>query len=183
MPLRLFAAIEVPDGAAARLLALQTRMAGAKWRPRENLHLTLRFFGDVRETMFEALGEALEEAALRSRALEITLTGVGAFGGAEPHALIAKAAAEPGLMRLAEDCERAARRAGLKPEARKFAPHVTLAYLSGAIVADVMAFEAQHALMKPIAFRAAAFSVYSSWTKKSAPNLYRPEALYPLGGQ
>ncbi len=182
MSLTLFAALSVPDGAALRLQAMQTgRVAGAKWRPRENFHLTLRYFGDVQEPTIEALDEALSEVALRMQPFDLALITPGAFGGGEPDALIVKAAQEPGLMKLAGDCERAARRAGLKAETRKFTPHVTLAYLSNTPVSEVMAFEAHHALMKPISFRVSEFGVYSSWTKKSAPNLYRLEALYELG--
>lgn len=181
MPLRLFAAFPIPDGAAARLAALQTRLAGAKWRPRENLHLTLHFFGDVPEAVQATLDESLAEIAAQAAPLTITLTEPGAFGGANPHALIVRAQAEPALERLAGACRRAARRLGLAAEARKYAPHVTLAYLSGAHVDEVMAFQQRHSLMAPIAFRADAFTLFSSWTKKNAPNLYRPEASYPLG--
>lgn len=182
MSLTLFAALAVPDGAAERMLALDAgRVPGANPRPRQNLHLTLRYFGDVQEPRIEALDEALSEIALRRSGFDVELNGPGAFGGADPHALILTVANNPSLMALAADCERAARRAGMKPEGRKYTPHVTLAYLAGASVSDVMAFQRKHALMKPIRFRADAFGLYSSWTKKSAPNLYRLEALYELG--
>lgn len=182
MPLRLFAGFEIPDGAAARLIAMQTRLPGAKWRPRENLHVTLHFFGDVADTKQETLDEGLAEIGLRNGPMDITLTHAGAFGGAEPHALIVHAAESAALERLAGDCKRLARRLGLEAEARKYAPHVTLAYLTRALLDDVMAFQQQYALMKPISFRVTEVVLFSSWTKKNAPNLYRPEASYSLGG-
>jgi 2'-5' RNA ligase len=182
MSLRLFAAIAIPDDVAERLLALMKGVPGAKWRPRENLHLTLRFFGEVTEPVADDLDAALEQVGQGASAFDLQLKGAGAFGGADPHALWIGAAAHPTLTKLAADCERAARRAGLKPEPRKFAPHVTLAYLAGAELARVHAFETRLGLFETRPFRVDSFALYSSWTRKSAPSLYRLEAEYALLG-
>lgn len=183
MSLRLFAAIAVPDEAARRLLALQTRgIPGARWRPRESLHLTLRFFGEVTEPTAQELDAALEQATLRARPVKIELKGAGTFGGADPHTLYVKAAANPALEKLAVDCERAARRVGLKAETRKFTPHVTIAYLNATDLRRVQAFETANGLFAAPPFVAGEVGLYSSFTKQNAPNLYRLEASYPLGG-
>lgn len=182
MSLRLFAAVALPDDIAERLLALQKGVPGASWRPRENLHLTLRFFGDVTEPVADDIDAALDEAAHASAPFELRLKGAGAFGGADPHALWIGVREELALAKLAAACERAARRAGLKAEPRKFMPHVTLAYLSNAELARVHAFEARLGLFETEAFRVASFGLYSSWTRKSAPSHYRLEADYPLLG-
>ena len=182
MSLRLFAALAIPDHVAERLLPLMKGVPGAKWRPRENLHLTLRFFGDVAEPVAEEIDSALE-AALRGRApFDLTLKTAGAFGGADPHSLWIGAAKSGPLTQLAEACERAARRAGLKPEPRRFTPHVTLAYLSGAPLDRVHAFETRLGLFEAPPFRVESVGLYSSFTRKSAPSLYRLEAEYPLFG-
>ncbi|MGE3143213.1 MAG: RNA 2',3'-cyclic phosphodiesterase [Hyphomonadaceae bacterium] len=181
MSLRLFAALTLPDDVADRLIALQKGVPGARWRPRENLHLTLRFFGEVQEPVAEELDIALEHAARNTKPFSLRLTGAGAFGGADPHALIMRAEAHPQLLKLAADCERAARRTGLAPESRKFTPHVTLAYLARAELARVQAFERAHALFPAPPFMVAEMGLYSSWQKQNAPNLYRLEASYPLG--
>ena len=47
--IRLFAALSLPEAVAAPLLARQTGLAGARWRPREAFHITLRFVGEIRE--------------------------------------------------------------------------------------------------------------------------------------
>ena len=86
------------------------------------------------------------------------------------------------LNTLAKECERAARRAGLKPEARKYTPHVTLAYLARPDLERVIAFERNHALFESRAWRVERFGLYSSHQRKSAPNLYRLEADYALNG-
>ncbi|MBK8544651.1 MAG: hypothetical protein IPL62_14550 [Caulobacteraceae bacterium] len=62
MSLRLFAALSIPDHIAERLLPLMKGVGGAKWRPRENLHLTLRFFGELTEPVAEYLDSELEAA-------------------------------------------------------------------------------------------------------------------------
>lgn len=182
MAIRLFAALAVPDDVAERLGALMKGVPGAKWRPRENLHLTLRFFGEVAEPIADEIDAELEQVAEKTPPFTLQLKGVGAFGGADPHALWAGAAANDALKRLAADCERAARRVGLKAEPRKFAPHVTLAYLAQADLARVHAFESRLGLFETRLFEIESFGLYSSHVRKSAPSLYRLEAEYPLRG-
>lgn len=177
--LRLFAAIPIPDEIAARLAALQKGVPGARWRPRENLHLTLRFFGDVSEIAAEDLDAEL--ATIRVKPFEISLKGAGSFGGADPHAIWMGVEAHPSLIMLARACDRAARRAGLKTEARRYMPHVTMAYLGKSDLDRVKAFERRCALFRTPAFTVDRFHLYSSLHRSREPNLYRVEAEYPLG--
>jgi 2'-5' RNA ligase len=180
MSLRLFAAIAIPDDIAERLLALQKGVPGAKWRPRENLHLTLRFFGEVMEPVAEEIDAALDEVANATAAFELQLKSAGSFGKEDPHTLWIGASESEPLKKLAADCERAARRVGMKPETRKFAPHVTLAYLNNPELARVHGFESRLGLFESRPFEVESFSLYSSWTRKSAPSLHRLEADYPM---
>lgn len=182
MSVRLFTAIELPDHVAERLLALMRGVPGAKWRPRENLHLTLRFFGEVQEPVADDIDAALGEVAEVNAPFDVTLKSAGSFGGADPHALWIGAADNDALKQLAADCERAARRCGLKPEPRKFTPHVTVAYLSGAPLDRVQAFESRLGLFEAPPYRVDRFGLYSSQVRKGAPSLYRLEAEYPLHG-
>lgn len=180
MSLRLFAAIAIPDFVAERVTPLMRGVSGAKWRPRENLHITLRFFGEVMEPVADEIDGEL--SALSAAPFDLTIKGAGAFGGADPHALWLGVVESAALKKLAADCERAARRVGLKPEPRKFMPHVTMAYLNGSPLERVHAFEKRLALFAAPAFRVERFGLYSSFTRKSAPSLYRLEAEYPLFG-
>lgn len=182
MSLRLFAAFPIPDDAAAHLLSLMKGVGGAKWRPRENLHLTLRFFGDLAEPVAEDLDVELEATTRGIAPFEVRLKGAGSFGGTDPHALWIGATENASLKQLAAACEKAARRMKLKPEANKFTPHVTLAYLGGASLDRVQMFEQAHALFEAPPFTVQSFGLYSSVTRKSAPSLYRLEAEYPLLG-
>lgn len=180
MSMRLFAAFDIPEEASARAAAIQRGVGGASWRPVENFHVTLRFFGEIAENVARDVDAALEEAAQGHEPFELRLKGAGSFGKDEPHTLwLGLSESEP-LRRLAADIERAVRRAGVKPETRKFTPHLTLAYLHGADVARVQAFESRYALFESPPWRVDRFGLYSSWLRKSQPSLYRQEAEYPL---
>ncbi len=180
MSLRLFAALALPDDVADGLMALMKGVPGAKWRPRDNLHLTLRFFGEVSEPVADELDAALDEIASGFAPFELKLKAAGAFGKDDPHTLWAGVGESAALKKLAADCERAARRVGLKAETRKFSPHVTLAYAGAAELAQVQSFVQRHGLFASPAFSIGSVGLYSSWVRKSAPSLYRLEAEYPF---
>jgi 2'-5' RNA ligase len=176
--LRLFAALALPPDIGAGLLRRQQGLDEARWRPLEALHITLRFFGEVREDVARDLDGELAGVAVG--ALDLELEGVGAFGeGPDIHAIWAGVAENPRLRRLARGCETAARRAGLKPETRTYKPHVTLAYLRRPNPDDVARWIQANNLLKSPGFRAEAFGLYSSWRTKEG-SAYRLEAEYPL---
>ena len=124
---RLFTAIEVPDEIRDELYRLRMPLPGARWMKPESYHITLRFAGDIGNVA------AREFAANLSRiepdGFELRLSGLGAFGGDDPHAIWAGVELTPQLEDLARAHEKAARNAGLAPETRAFKPHVTLARL------------------------------------------------------
>lgn len=177
--IRLFAALEVPEDIGQGLARRQQGLAGARWRPLEALHVTLRFFGEVREDVARDLDAEL--GAVSGDPLDLTLEGVGAFGeGEEIHAVWAGVAENPALRQLAARCESAARRAGLKADTRTYKPHVTLAYLRRPDPDRVAAWIQGHNLLKSPPFRLDRFGLYSSH-QTSEGSRYRLEAEYPLG--
>src|SRR5581483_10711979 len=89
--------------------------------------LTLRFIGEVGEDVAADIDEAL--LRVRARRFELQLAGTGVFGD-RPRTLWAGAERRPELVLLRDKIEQALVRAGLPPEPRKFAPHVTLARLN-----------------------------------------------------
>lgn len=183
MSLRLFAALDIPDAQADRLGAIMRGVGGARWRPRDNLHLTLRFFDEVTEPVAAELDAELDRQSHSIPPFDVTLKGAGFFGGQEPHALWIGVAENEPLRALAAACERAARRCGLKAEARKFTPHVTVAYLNNASLERVIAFEKRFALFELPPWRVLGFGLYSSVVRANAPSLYREEASYVLHSQ
>jgi 2'-5' RNA ligase len=176
--IRLFAALGLPPEIAAGLIRRQTGVDGARWRPSDSLHVTLRFFGDLREDVARDLDGELARVAGEPFALE--LSGVGAFGeGRDIHAIWAGVAENPALARLAKACETAARRAGLKAETRNYRPHVTMAYLRHADPAEVAQWVQANNLLKSPPIAVDRFGLYSSHQTKDGSQ-YRLEAEYAL---
>ena len=160
--IRLFAAIAIPPEIGEGLERRQQGLPGARWRPLDTLHVTLRFFGEITEPVAADLDAEL--AAIPGRPFELNLQGVGTFGeGGEVHALWAGVGDCDPLRVLAGRCEAAARRAGLKADTRAYKPHVTLAYLKRADPGRVAAWVQAHNLVKSPPFRVDCFGLYSSW--------------------
>lgn len=174
---RLFAALPVPEDVHDGLIDTQQGLDGASWRPAENFHITLRFFGDVSHTRARDLDEML--ATISARPFEIRLEGMGWFGRREPTAVWARVRESDELRSLAAQCERIARRLGFEPDKRPYTPHVTLAYLHNTPLDDARRWvETHHAYRSPT-FWAEGFHLYSSHTGKG-PSRYTPEADYVL---
>lgn len=177
--IRLFAAIPIGPELGQGLARRQTGIDGARWSPLENLHITLRFFGEVAEVVAEDLD--LELSKLGGEAFDLTLEGAGAFGeGPDIHAVWAGVTENAPLRRLAQACEGAARRAGLKADARAYRPHVTLAYLRRPDPHAVAAWIQANNLLRSPTFSVTGFALYSSWSTK-AGSRYVVERHYPLG--
>ena len=176
--IRLFAAVPIPDEIAAPLARRQTGLEGARWRTGEQLHITLRFFGELREDVARDLDAEL--STIGGGPFEIELEGAGAFGeGSDIHAIWAGVADSAPLRRLAKACETAARRASLKAETRHYRPHVTLAYLRHPDPAKVAAWIQANNLLKSPPIRVERFGLYSSFLASEGAH-YRLEAEYGL---
>lgn len=157
---RLFTGIEIPEAARAALARLRTPLPGAKWVAPEEMHVTLRFAGDIDNLQAREWVDAL--AQIDVDCFEVRIAGLGAFGGNDPRAVWAGVEGGPALAELARLVERAARNAGLQPETRAFKPHVTLARLKGSRV-DAVARVLQHnAAFRLEPFVVERFVLYSS---------------------
>ena len=124
--IRLFVGLELPAEVRERLRLLLSGIPYARWTPAENLHLTLRFIGEVDEVQAEAAHDAL--LGVDAAGFELTIRGCGAFdGGHRAQTLWAGVDRCDGLAHLHDKVEAAVVRAGLAPERRIFSPHITLA--------------------------------------------------------
>jgi 2'-5' RNA ligase len=132
---RLFTAIEIPQPVALLLSLIQGGLPGARWIDRENLHITLRFVGDVETPVARELAYALER--VKTAPFQLMLSGLDVFGGTKPRSLFAAVERSETLNGLYAEQERICQQIGLSPEGRKFKPHVTLARLRGARTADI----------------------------------------------
>lgn len=157
---RLFAAIRPPAPVIDALLALETWIPGARWQDEDQLHLTLRFFGEVEAAQAEELAAAL--ASVGAPPFTLALRGVGHFEKkGRAHTLWAGLTPSDALAALRRKVECAARRTGLAPESRKFAPHITLARL-GAGSGSVLPFLAAHGALSGTAWPVESFDLMES---------------------
>jgi 2'-5' RNA ligase len=177
--MRLFVALSIPEAVAQSLMLIQGGVPGARWQTREQLHLTLRFIGEVDGRDAVLLDDAL--AGIHAPSFEMQLHGVGQFGNKQPHALWAAARPNPALAHLQRKVDNAIRRVGQPQEAHKFTPHVTLARLRQPQAEKVREWLAYHALYTSTEFTVGAFSLYSS-KLTSDGSVYRIEQKYPLEG-
>ena len=176
--IRLFAALSVPEDIGLALQKRQDGLEGARWRPLEALHVTLRFYGEIREDVARDLDAEL--STIRGEPFEITLQGVGAFAdGGDVHAIWAGLEESRPLKRLARACEVAARRVGLRGESRRWRPHLTLAYLRHPEPDHVARWIQANNLLKSPPIPVERFGLYSSFLAREGAH-YRLEAEYPL---
>ena len=100
-----------------------------RWQDDAQLHLTLRFVGEVERPAADDLAVAL--GCIRSGRFQLRIRGVGRFEQRSSGALWAGVEPKEPLATLAAKVERVCQQAGLEPEHRAFHPHITLARWKG----------------------------------------------------
>jgi 2'-5' RNA ligase len=178
--MRLFVALTLPETVRTRLAMLGGGVPGANWVPPENLHLTLRFIGEVSTPEARDIDGAL--AGVGGEPFPVEIAGVGQFGDRrQARMLWVGVRQNPPLAALRGRIESALVRAGLPPETRKFRPHVTLARLKGAPLDRVGQFMAAYGDFALPPFAVNHFTLYSSFRAHEHAQ-YTPEVEYPLDG-
>jgi RNA 2',3'-cyclic 3'-phosphodiesterase len=177
---RLFVSLELPEDVKEALGALCNDVPGARWVEPDQIHLTLRFIGEVDGLGFQDVADAL--ASVRAAPFVLSIRGVGHFPPrGEPRVLWAGVEKSEPLVLLHDRIESALVRAGLEPERRKFAPHVSLARLRATPTRAVGSFLARNALFRTVPVPVDEFHLVSSrLTPKHA--IHRNEGTYLLEG-
>ncbi len=177
--IRLFVALSLPEEVRLRLEGMRGGLPGARWQSAAQMHLTLRFIGEVDGGAFAEIGDAL--AQVRAEAFTLALEGVGRFPPrGRVRILWAGVAPNPALMRLRERTEAAITGLGFEPEGRNYAPHVTLARFASKVPAQrLQDFIAYHGLYASGPFPVCSFELYSSHLGAGGAH-YAVEARYPL---
>lgn len=130
--MRLFAAIELDTGVTDRLLRLQRELSlpanAVRWISAAQMHLTLKFLGEVADGEVDDVCAALKLAAEATPAFEMDVAGVGCFPPAGPVRIVWAGLSEPtgALSACQRRCDDALAETGFKPEARAFTPHLTI---------------------------------------------------------
>ncbi len=175
---RLFVAIDLPALVQEDLAAMFCGLPGARWTAPEQLHLTVRFIGEVDSSRFRDIREAL--GTVHSHPFSLHLEGLGFFPPrGQPRVLWAGVGKSEQLLQLYRRLEATLVRAGLEPEGRKFAPHITLARLRNTPASRIGGFIAAHSLLVTADFPVNRFVLYASVLNGRSAKHYMEE-VYPL---
>jgi 2'-5' RNA ligase len=185
--MRLFVALDIPEGVRSKLAALTAKLRSAcrdaRWTRIEGLHVTLKFIGETPPEKAQAIQSAMASLAPRS-AFAMNFRGLGFFPNERrPRVLWAGVAAGPELAVLAADVETALTALGIPRQERAFSPHLTLARFDSPSGLDAL----RNATEKtgPLEFGASTaqeFHLYQSVLKRGGAE-YTRLATFPLAGR
>ena len=159
--LRLFVAIDIPDGIKSQLTGWRMSMSGARWVSPDQMHLTLAFLGEHPLSVYDEVCQSLED--IKFSPFDIEFQEVGFFGSKKvPRTLWASVHSSPGLIGLQKSVSKRCQDLGIEIEARKFRPHLTLARLNGASYEDLGRFLEAGCLARSDSFSVDSFALFSS---------------------
>jgi 2'-5' RNA ligase len=175
---RLFVAVDLPETIRENLAAMSFGIPGAKWVSPEQLHLTVRFIGDVDGVLFRDIKNILDEVSFAPFSLQ--LKGVGYFPprGAPRILWIGLEKSDP-LLLLRKKIDSRLLQVRVEPEGRKFSPHITLARLKSSPVQKIANFLAGNGLFSQEPFQVDDFKLYSSILSPKGA-YHKVERIYPL---
>ena len=175
---RLFVAIRPPEPIRDLLIDAMDDSADFRWQDDEQLHLTLRFVGEVERSDARDLAAAL--GRIRSAPFDLRIAGVGRFEQRNSGALWAGVEPKAPVAALAAKIERACQSVGLEPERRAFHPHITLARWKGRRTREVQAYLERTCGLSSDPFAVTEFRLFESRLSKHGAH-YEEIARYPLG--
>ena len=174
---RLFVAIRPPEPIRDLLLDAMEETSDFRWQGDEQLHLTLRFIGEVERPLAEDIASAL--ARIRATPLELRISGVGRFDQRNSGALWAGVEPKAPIAALAAKVERACQSVGLEPERRAFHPHITLARWRGRRTREVHDFLERARGLSSVPFEVDRFTLFESRLSRHGAH-YEEVATYTL---
>ena len=174
---RLFVAIRPPDEIIDLLVDAMDDSPALRWVSDDNLHLTLRFIGEVERPLAEDIAQALGN--IRAPGFDLSITGVGQFSRRNGGAVWAAVQPRDPVASLAAKVDRACQTAGLDPERRAFHPHITLARFGRASKAEVQPYLSRNATLASAPFEVTSFTLLESQLSRHGAH-YDAVAEFPL---
>jgi RNA 2',3'-cyclic 3'-phosphodiesterase len=174
---RLFVAIRPPETIRDLLIDAMDDDADFRWQTEEQLHITLRFVGEVERPVGDDLADAL--GRIRGEPFQLRISGVGRFEQRSSGALWAGVEPKPPLSALAAKVERVCQETGLEPERRAFHPHITLARWKGRRTREVHDFLERRRDLSSEPFDVTKFILFESRLSRHGAH-YEPVATYTL---
>lgn len=175
--MRAFIAIELPEEARDFLRRLQGQLktcgADAKWVAPSNIHLTLKFLGEIDERKLPEITAAMEAAVAEKHPFSVRLASLGAFPKIDyPRVIwvgIDKGDSE--IKEVAKNLEESIARLGLPKEERPFSSHITVGRLRSQLNKDELAQALKTIKIEPQGpeFLAAKITLFKSVLAPSGP--------------
>jgi len=175
---RLFTGLEIPQDVGFALSLKRGGLGKSRWIDPPNYHLTLRYIGDVDYHQANEVADCLDQLRVEPP-FGVTVNHLGVFGGNRPRALYAGLEPCSELVDLHEVHQRALQKVGLKPDGRKFTPHITLARLNGVGAGAVAQHIERAGIFYPLTFTVRHFVLYSA-RDSIGGGPYLVEERYPL---
>ena len=157
---RLFIAIRPPETIRDLLIDAMDETPDFRWQTDEQLHLTLRFIGEVDRPIGDDLADAL--GRIQAGGFQIRIKGVGRFEQRSAGALWAGVETREPIAALAAKIERTCQSVGLEPERRAFHPHITLARWKGRRTREAERFLERRGGLVSEPFTVDSFSLFES---------------------
>jgi len=159
---RLFVAIELPRPVRDQLRLLCHGLPDTRWASPDQMHLTVRFIGEVGEDERMEIEDAL--STVHAPSFELMLMGAGHMPPrGRPTSVFTGADGGEGLDTLHHLIGRALTQVGIVPETRRYMPHVTLGRLQTATSAKKLAgYMKQYSSFQIKPFKVASFSLFES---------------------
>jgi 2'-5' RNA ligase len=133
--MRCFIAIDIDEKIRSALSDLQQQLqsgvdvkkSDVKWVNPENIHLTLKFLGEVEDAKVVEICNIVRDVASRHKSFELDIESVGHFGGKSARVLwVGTGKGGENLLELQKDIEKSLTLAGWPEETREFSGHLTL---------------------------------------------------------
>ncbi len=129
--MRAFIAIELPEEVRDILSKIQDELkqtrADVKWVAAENIHLTLKFLGEIEQELVKKIQAILEEIAQNNSPFSLHLSNLGAFPKLQyPRVVWFGAIDDQPVLNIAKDLESQMLKIGFPAESRPFSSHITL---------------------------------------------------------
>jgi RNA 2',3'-cyclic 3'-phosphodiesterase len=187
--LRTFVAVEITqsirDRAGDLIAALAAAAADVKWVEPHNLHLTLKFLGEVKQQEIVRVSQAMARGAAEVQPFDLEVCGAGAFPtAARPHTVwFGSGEGAEQMIALHDRVEAALAKLGYREEHRRFQPHLTLGRVrsGGPGVAELGTLVKQNADFLAGQMTVGKVTLFSSTLTPDGP-VYEILATAPLGG-
>jgi 2'-5' RNA ligase len=174
---RLFVAIRPPEDIRDLLIDAMDDSPDFRWQDDEQLHLTLRFVGEVDHPVAQDLADGL--GRIHAERFQLRISGVGRFEQRSSGALWAGVEPKAPAGALAAKVERVCQQLGLEPERRAFFPHITLARWKGRRSREVAGFLDRKRALRSDPFEVTGFILFESQLSRHGAH-YEEVASYPL---